>query len=439
MKLNRFNIKIIIYSLLIAFTGFMAFRSLFTDHLLVTKITWILVWALLIFLLIRMLNRTNRNLDNFLQSLLYMDNINEIDDGDTSFRDLNLTLNHIINNIKEARKDREAQGHYFKNTVENVNVGLISYNTEGKIKMVNRAARELLKFRSLTNMEQFNDIKKGLKNEMDELKPGEDRMLSLVIEKELMRIAVKKARIRVLDEDLSILSLQNIRPQLEEEEVETWQKLISILRHEIMNSSAPINSLSKSLLKMTNKPGPWDEKQNRMIREGLDAISTRTSGMMDFVDAYRNLTSIPEPVFSRFRISEILDDIKHLYKAVLEERKILLRINNRDDPEIIADPNLITQVLLNLLKNSIQAVTPGEGIIEIDVTGPDEGFTRITLKDNGTGIPGEEIDKIFIPFYTTREEGSGIGLSLARQILKLHKGHISVKSSPGNTEFEIKI
>ncbi len=438
MKLNRFNIKIIIYAALIAFTGFMAYKSLFEKHLIVTYLSWILAWMILLFLLIRMLNRTNIRLKNFLESLQYLDNLSQVKDNDQTFTDLNLSFNNIINRIKSVKKDKEAQGIYFKNTVEHVNIGLISFNSSGEVKMINKAARNLLN--TVSNIEDLNKIKKGLRDEIIHLKPQENRVFSLIINNQLNRISLKKAQLKLLDEELNVVSLQDIRLELEEEEIEAWQKLIKILRHEIMNSAAPINSLSNSLIRLSEKiKNDLEPSQAEMMIEGLEAISSRSKGMMTFVEAYKNLTNIPSPVFSEFQLRDLLDEIKQLYGPTIKERGIHFNVKCSINHMTTADYNLLSQGIINLVKNAFQAVEDNRGIISIESSVNKDGSTKILFSDNGKGIPEDETDKVFIPFYTTKEEGSGIGLSLTRQIIRLHKGTIRVRSKPGDTVFEIII
>lgn len=440
MKLNRFNIKIIIYAVLISFTGFMAFRSLSEKHLVLTYVTWILLWLTLLISLIRMLNRTNRRLDIFLQSLPYPDQLSLEEDGDLIFRDLNLSFNRILGNIQNSNKDREAQNLYFRNTVEHISTGLISFDRNGKIKLINKAARQIFNLDSLPDISALDNVKSGFSRELARLKPGESKVFQVLIQKELKKLSIRKAKLKILDEDLNILSIEDIRTQLEEEELEAWQKLISILRHEIMNSAAPIRSLSNSLLKLTEKiKDETNPDQYEMIREGLEAISNRSNGMMDFVEAYRSLTSIPDPVFTEFPIASLLNEVKILFTPGLKEKNIRLTSNVNEDLLITADYNLLSQVIINLVKNSIQAVSVNSGLIRMEVQANPRGYISIFIIDNGHGISTEEMEKIFIPFYSTREKGSGIGLSLARQIMRLHKGNIRAESSTGNTSFEIRI
>jgi nitrogen fixation/metabolism regulation signal transduction histidine kinase len=307
----------------------------------------------------------------------------------------------------------------------------------GKIKMYNKAARQLLQVHVLPDIHGLNKLKKDLDKEITSLKPGENLLSSLVIKGELHRIVFRKAEMKVLGEELFVLTLQDIRSQLEEEELEAWQKLISILRHEIMNSVAPLNSLGLSLRKIVEKvKSDIPADQAEMLVEGLEAISRRSEGLMNFVQAYKTLTSIPSPVFTEFPVQKILNESIMLFKPETRKRKIELKTICPEDLLMTADYNLISQVLINLIKNALEVVEDNKGEISLQAFKNETGWLNVIVTDNGTGIADDQVDKIFIPFYTTRENGTGIGLSLARQIMRIHKGRINVHSEPGSgTEF----
>lgn len=440
MKLNRFKLRIIIQSVIIAVTGYFAVYYLLTEHLWITRISLVLVWTGLLFNLINYTTRTNRQLQTFLNSINHLDTLPANDDGDQSFRELNITLNQIISNIKEAKRDKEAQSVYFRNTLEHISTGLITWDSEGNIKMYNKAARLLLQIHVLSKIEGLGKLKKDLHKDILDLSPGENYLSRLIINGELHRIIFRKAEMKVLGDDLYVLSMQDIRSQLEEEELEAWQKLISILRHEIMNSVAPLNSLGISLRKIlekvrTNIPG----KEAEMLAEGLEAISRRSEGLMNFVMAYKTLTSVPKPRFSEFPVKKLLQESLAILRPETKTRSLKLEMNAPEDLHITADYDLISQVIINLVKNALEAVENNTGRIILEAFRNDSGWINITIKDNGKGIPEDQIDKIFIPFYTTRENGTGIGLSLSRQIMRMHKGKIDVQSRINEgTEFSLQ-
>lgn len=440
MILNRFNIRVTLLALAISIAGFLAVGSFFREHLWVTRFTLVLFWLLLLYTLIRYVTRTNRKLNVFLESLRFLDNITESSPKDPSFHELDITFNQIIETVKKANRDKEAQGHYFKNTVEHVSIGLLSYNGEGKITMLNRAARELLGNQRLNLLSDLNRIKEDLEVNIRQMQPGSAQLLSFVTGEELKRISVKKTSLRIMGEAISILSLQDIRPELEEEELETWQKLISILRHEIMNSVAPVRSLAGSLQRISAKiRHEIDPASAEALEEGLTAIANRTEGMMSFVQAYRTLTRIPKPQFKEFELSTLIREAKLLFQDNAEDLQIQISDPGNEMVRITADYNLVSQVLINLIQNAIHAMDKKPGIVHILYGHDKGGRVFIRVKDNGCGMDPKELDTIFIPFYTTREEGTGIGLSLSRQIMRLHKGSIGVHSEKGKgSEFILR-
>jgi len=298
--------------------------------------------------------------------------------------------------------------------------------------MYNKAARQLLKIPVLSSINLLDTLKTNLASRIYELQPGNNFLSAMLIKGQLHRIVFRKAVFRIQTEELNILSLQDIRTQLEEEELETWKKLISILRHEIMNSVAPINSLSLSLKNITEKIQlDIPEPESEMLIDGLQAISRRSDGLMNFVRAYKTLTSIPSPKFSDFKIKRLIEESISLFKPAIEERKIRLKTRAEEKLEVTADYNLISQVIINLVKNAMEAMENKDGELSLYGHKNENGFVDLIIKDNGAGISEDQLDNIFLPFFTTKENGSGIGLSLARQIMRLHKGHIHVRSEPG--------
>jgi len=236
-----------------------------------------------------------------------------------------------------------------------------------------------------------------------------------------------------------LYSISDIKSELEENELDSWQKLIRVMTHEIMNSIAPITSLSNTLSRIfirNNNPLPAKEvteKHVANIINGLEVIENTGKGLMRFVEDYRKLTKIPSPVFKPIEINNWLNAIRLLMKSRLDEENINLRITRKGaQEELIGDEKMLNQVMINMLNNAIDALKSVEKSKKITVSVSENvaGRLRISITDNGKGIPPEEIDKIFIPFYTTKENGSGIGLSLSRKIMRLHRGSISVFSRP---------
>jgi signal transduction histidine kinase len=241
-------------------------------------------------------------------------------------------------------------------------------------------------------------------------------------------------------EDYTLVAFQDIHAELEEKEIESWQKLIRVLTHEIMNSITPISSLASTVNTMLiddngEKPliRELDESDVESIKQALDTVQNRSQGLLNFVDIYRNLTRIPKPNFRYFPISECFDRVEQLLKPKIESHNIVCsRKVFPQDLMLTADPDLLDQVIINLVLNSIDAVKNAvNSKISLVAYSNQNNKITIEVQDNGTGIKQDIIDKIFFPFFTSKENGSGIGLSLSRQIMHLHKGSIWVKSKPG--------
>jgi Signal transduction histidine kinase involved in nitrogen fixation and metabolism regulation len=437
MAFNRFFRFVILQAILLAVTGTFFLWTLTQDYLLITKFTLGFIWVLQIILLIHYLTRTNRGLDNFLQSVKHLDPARGITEGDKSFDLLNLTYNEIIDSIQKVKIEKEAEHHYFQNTIEHVGIGLISFNDTGQTELFNKAARELFKVEFIRNIQELNKSIPGISELLFSMKQKHSNMIKVVSGDEILKLSIRKTVFKIQDNTVNLISFQNIRTELEEEEIEVWKKLISVLTHEIMNSVAPIKSLTNTMIKMFEKNRPSDTNKeseyNVDTLMALKAIQKRSKGLLSFVEIYKNLTKVPNPVFQYIELKSLLHEIIILMDSEIQLNNISLTAEvNPANLKVKADEKLITQVIINLIKNSIESVNKEKnGKIQIKAFISSQSETIIQVIDNGTGIAADVIDKIFIPFFTTKEHGSGIGLSLSRQIMKLHGGTISVLSKPG--------
>ncbi len=260
---------------------------------------------------------------------------------------------------------------------------------------------------------------------------------------DLHKLSVKCAIFKLREKSIRLISFHDIRNELANEELEAWQKMIKVLRHEIMNSVTPIKSLTSTLIRKISTSGRTKSKSElsdeaiQNIHTGLLAIEKRNQGMLNFVESYQNLTKIKTPVFVQVNVSDLFGNITTLLVGEVKKQHIQLVTKVRPmDILIKADERLITQTLMNLIKNSIEALTDStDGTIYLDALQENDDPVIIKITDNGPGIPLDIIDQIFIPFFTTKENGSGIGLSLSRQIMWLHHGHISANSPEGERSY----
>lgn len=398
------------------------------------------------FLLFRYVDQTNRDISRFLLSIKYSDfsqTFTQYNRG-KSFVELNNAFNTIIKKFHETRSEKEEQHQYLQTVLQHVGIGLISFDEDGSVELLNNAAKKLLKIQHLKNVNSLNKIGKGIGDKVFSIKHNDKTTININDNNEILQILIYATKFKLHNKLFTLISLQNIESELEENEMEAWQKLIRVLTHEIMNSITPITSLSgtiNSLLENRTSDKILELSEVEDISLAVNTIHKRSMGLINFVNNYRNVTKIPIPDFKIVKIKTIFDTVEQLIIPQLKENSILF--TQRVIPstiEITADPQLMEQVFINLLLNAIHSVRQVENPqIVISAGLDDRGKTIIRVIDNGLGLTEEVAEKIFIPFFTTKKEGSGIGLSLSRQILRAHNGSIRVKSKPNvETEFTIR-
>jgi two-component system, NtrC family, nitrogen regulation sensor histidine kinase NtrY len=271
------------------------------------------------------------------------------------------------------------------------------------------------------------------------LKPFERRLVGITTGRGETQLSLKSTLSGSDSKELMILSLQDIKHELDEKEIESWMKLIRVLMHEIMNSITPITSLSDSLSNIYRSgdshisPEEIDEKKITTTLQGLKVISDQGRSLMSFVESYRKLTRIPRPELKPVKIANLFTRVRTIAMSLENPCKATIIFEDmKDENEVLADENLISMVLINLIKNALEANTDNSNcIIKVWAEKGKDNHMQIFVSDNGPGISEENLDKIFIPFFTTRTNGSGIGLSLSRQIMGAHGGTLNVKSVPG--------
>lgn len=398
-------------------------------------------------LLFRYIDQTNRDISRFLLSIKYSDfsqTFTQYNRG-KSFTELNNAFNTIIKKFHETRSEKEEQHQYLQTVLQHVGIGLISFDKLGNVELLNNAAKKLLKIQHLKNITSLNKIGKEIGDKIFSIEHNNKTTININDNNEILQILVYATKFRLRNKLFTLISLQNIQSELEENEMEAWQKLIRVLTHEIMNSITPITSLSgtiHSLLENRTQDQILKLSELDDISLAVNTIHKRSIGLIDFVNNYRNVTKIPTPNFKIVKIKTIFDTVEQLIIPQLKEDSILF--TQRVTPstiEITADPQLMEQVFLNLLLNAIHSVRQVENPqIVISAGLDDRGKTIVRVIDNGLGLTEDVAEKIFIPFFTTKKDGSGIGLSLSRQILRSHSGSIRVKSKPNvETEFTIRL
>jgi two-component system, NtrC family, nitrogen regulation sensor histidine kinase NtrY len=401
--------------------------------------------------LIKSVKRNEEEVLNFLNSIQYDDLTARYNtDGENpTINRLNQEFNRVLERLRNLRKEKEADFQYMKNIVQHVGIGLLTFDKSGDVQIINTAAKRLLKVHNLHNIKELSSIHESLVDILFRLRTGGRDLLRLNVQGEMMQLAVFAIELNLKGKLFKLVSLQNIHNELEEKEMEAWQNLVRVLTHEIMNSVTPISSLAGTVeddlkLKMGNTSG-----QILLSGEDLDdlqlavaTIQKRSEGLIRFVQDFRNLTQVPQPRLAEVLVKPLLEELLMLHKKEIEASNIQV-IMRVEDPKmtIHVDKSLIEQVIINLFKNAMQAFDEENThrIIELKAYRGEKARPIISIKDNGTGIEPEALEKIFIPFFTTKKNGSGIGLSLSRQIMRKHQGTLAVRSQmEEGTEFLLK-
>jgi nitrogen fixation/metabolism regulation signal transduction histidine kinase len=348
-------------------------------------------------------------------------------------------MNKVNNQIQQLKIENRQQEQYFGTMLEHLATGIITYNDKGFILHANSAAKNLLSIEVLTHLQQIERKDQKLYDIIKSMKPYERKLIAITAAEGEIQLSLKATSFKTKENELVILSIQDIKNELDEKEIDSWMKLIRVLMHEIMNSITPITSLSESLSNIYSSDGKAVSPEQVNVKtiattlQGLNVIKEQGKGLMSFVESYRKLTRVPEPVKKIFRVSDLMSRVQVLYNSLENSGRTNLSVSMADpDLEIFADQNLISQVLINLLKNALEANENNtSGKIKISASAGVKNHPEICVSDNGPGIPEENIDEIFVPFFTTRQNGSGIGLSLSKQIMKIHGGNLKVRSVPG--------
>lgn len=387
--------------------------------------------------IIHYVNQTNRDLANFFASIQYDDFTTTGSAGHkgTSFGELHRQFNFINKKFQEIRAEKEANHQFLQTIVEHIDIGLLGVKDDGEVNLMNKALQAMLHKSYLINLDALEKVDLRLWEVVKNLQPGERELIKINIDNQLQQLAIQCIELMLNREHFRLFSFQNIQSELEQQEMAAWQKLIRILTHEIMNSVAPIASLSSTMhdFLVAQKNGQLEAGDLEQVTHSLSVIRRRSEGLLDFTETYRRLTRIPPPKFQLLDARALIGEVHTLFRPELEEHGIAFSVDLQpDDITFQGDPALLEQVLINLIKNAMDAVREREKPkIQVFVQKLANGKIVIQVADNGSGIDAEQLEQIFVPFYTTKESGSGIGLSLSRQIIRLHKGNIEVQSVVG--------
>jgi two-component system, NtrC family, nitrogen regulation sensor histidine kinase NtrY len=441
MVYNRFYLVIVIRVLFLMITCLVISFYALQPGKVFTMIFFTVLLAMQVIDMIRYVNITNREISGFLSRLTARDSglSFQMPGNHRSFKDIGFAIEQLRSEMEESRREVHLQSYYINKVLEKVTVGIISFDSSGIIGLYNPEAARILGVRKPKNISALDDINPGISDILKRMKPGIPESVQLKTNDELVPVSLNRDMFSEDGERFSVVSIHNMGRVLDEKEMESWQKLIRVLRHEIMNSITPITTLTVAIKRKLKRSG-FSEDANSAVSElteelvnSIDLIEDRGKGLIQFVDRYRDITSLPAPRMQELRVEVILRKTRELFIEECNDKSIEFTSFNQDpDLFISADESMIMQVLINLVRNSVTALKQrGGGIIHLSA-GSESEWAIIRVKDDGPGIPDEIMDKIFIPFFTTSKEGSGIGLSLARQIMRMHKGTISFFSNPDN-------
>ena len=440
---TRVAIRVIFLGVTMALFMFMITRP---NMLFAAVLTFVIIIGQLVEIF-RFVSQTNRKLTRFLESVKYSDFISGFTSDNKlgkSFRDLNLAFNEVLEAFRKARSEKEEHWQYLNTVVQQVRTGILSFDIEGDVQLMNTNAKRFLGVTSIKNIKELIQLNPKLYHAINSVEPGKSELYKGGNE---LYLTIQATELRIRAVDVKLVTIQNIQPELQKQELEAWQNLTRVLRHEIMNSITPISSLTSTLREildhdMERQGDQWVLKDEGAddLKEGLSTIENRSRGLIKFIDAYREYTSLPKPKMTTVKLKELIEKVAQLMKNEIRKTKVDFRYEcSSEYLTIQADVEMVEQVLINLLKNAIEALAETENPKLILTGRYEDSAVLIEVIDNGPGIIKEAREHIFVPFYTTKRTGSGIGLSLSRQIMQMHNGSLSVESEPDvKTVFTMK-
>ena len=415
---------------------------LLSDHKYLLAIIGLVVLILLIINLVRYQSRVYSQVRSFFEAIGNEDFSQSWFPGkkDRITQELNQYMQWLKQYNHQIRIENRSREQYFEALIEHVGTGILTWDEKGMVLHANNSLKKMLGVEQLSHLKQIKKIDMQLAEILLTMDCQEERLYLFNGKTGNINLLMKTSVFKSQDHKLMLLAVQDINQQLDEKELDSWLKLIRVLTHEIMNTIAPITTITESLSSYFFKNGSIiepDEVDARIIQntvKGLEVIKEQGKGLVHFIELYRKFTRLPQPNKSHFEVNALLEKAIMLNATDLEGKMITHNIKGvKDDMKIYADESLIIQVLNNLMKNAIEAMENiSGGVIELSAGENRSGNVEISVKDNGSGIPKELIGEIFVPFFTTRENGNGIGLSLSRQIMRMHGGTIRVHSTPNH-------
>lgn len=387
--------------------------------------------------LVRFVNHTNRELTKLFYAIRHSDFSITFKSPvlGKSFKELRESMIEIIHAYKQVKIEKEAQFHFLQMLVNQLHIGIIAIENNETITLINPTAQRMIGADGVRNWKLLQQISPLFAREIEQLGENGKKLIEMKSTGESYFTSAAVSTLIILDKPLKLITLQNINSEIEQKEIEAWHKLIRILTHEIMNSVTPIASLTETMESFLERKDGSEKQLDELkqetisdIRFSLKTIQKRTEGLLQFVENYRKLTKVPKPSLEKIELEPFILSVTKLMEHEFVRRNVKLHLTLTDGLEINADPVLIEQVLINIMTNGLHAVAGADDPTISVATSLMDRHAIITISDNGKGIASKELSEIFIPFFTTKKHGSGIGLSLSKQIMAVHGGSIRVKS-----------
>ena len=444
LRLSLIILALVAFGFLVTMPGFPA----------ATTLSFIVLIAMILEVY-QFISKTNKELSRFLDAARYADfgQRFRFEDLGAGFDELGNTFTHILDRFREDRKQHESELRHMKALLEHVPVPLISVHTNQEITLWNNAARRLFGIVVVTKVRDLRQFGLDFMLDIQAISPGEKRLVNIEIENLTQQLTVSASEITLSANTEKLLSLQNIQSELDGVQLSAWQDLVRVLTHEIMNSITPVASLASTAVDLVEdasakvtgyskivKTSPIDSTSTKTLsviveeledaRDAVATVARRSDGLMNFVSSYREMTGLAAPITRRFNLLSLFEDVSKLTAVDWPAKGIAISCNSSPNTlELNADRQMIEQILINLLQNAEHAVeNTSHPNVMLNAFFSKRGHVVIEVSDNGVGIPETIGSKVFVPFYTTRRDGSGVGLALSRQIMTAHGGSISYTS-----------
>jgi signal transduction histidine kinase len=435
------SIRARVFLLLLASLSFLVAGICFEKHMLPVSIILLITGLVSILLVNRIYNATNEAI-TFLFDSLRNDDTSVRFHGKIKNKSLIRvyeSLNRLSDYFQEIKLRNEYNESYYRSLIQNSSSGLIVLSSNNKIELINKTACSYAGISSETkNPDLLRIWHPGFYEAVSNLKPGETITYKSLVSNNMQLLNFRASLIRRKEEELKLISIQDIRYELESKELESYRKLISVLTHEIMNILSPLTSVARELHTIfmadvnQKDKSRIDDSLMKTAISGLQLINEQSNSLVNFMNNYRKISKLPQPEFSSFSVREWIEQLKIAYSGRMKENNIDFNISaEKSLNEIIADKKLLNQVMINLINNSCDAVMENERDRRIEISILKNSLNRILIKiiNNGPAIPAELLEKIFVPFFTTKKGGSGVGLSISQEIMKMHNGSIVAVST----------